>query len=104
MSQGAFVGMMIGILGGIVGLVIVVAVIIGVIVAVGSALGSTVGIGIGVFDKISKSFASLTRNNFSDLLYSPTAIIRLPTNINKSILPGTSNVIASEEVVKRKYF
>ncbi len=59
--------------------------------------GVTVGIGIGLLGRISKSLASSTTSSLVDLLYVPTAKIRLPISESRSIVDGTSSVITSED-------
>lgn len=73
----------------------------GVGVRVGDGEGGEVGIGIGLLGRSSRSFASATTRILDDLLYLPAAKILRPTKFFKSILLGTSKVIASEDEVIR---
>jgi hypothetical protein len=76
---------------------------IGAKLEVAAGVATMVGIGIGVLDKTSKSFTSATFKILVCLLYSPTANILLPIRVNRSKLFGTSKVIASDDVVIKKY-
>ena len=67
----------------------------------GVGVGSRVGMGFGLLGKSSVFLASETTRVRVDLLYFPAAKILLPTNPDKSILSGTSKLIASEDVVTR---
>lgn len=60
-----------------------------------------VGIGVGSSGRISRSSASLTSNVLVFSLYLPVAKILLPVNFCKSMLLGTSRLMASELEVRR---
>lgn len=68
---------------------------------VGDGVGGVVGMGIGFLGKTSRSDASATNRVREDLLYFPAAKILRPINSFRSILLGTSKVIASDEEVIR---
>ena len=68
---------------------------------VGRGVGGVVGIGMGFLGRSSRSDASATRRVLVDLLYEPAAKILRLIKFFKSILAGTSKVIASDEEIIR---
>lgn len=66
-----------------------------------SVEADTVGMGLGFLGRSSRSDASATKRVLVDLLYFPAAKILLLIKFFKSILAGTSKVIASDEEIIR---
>ena len=73
----------------------------GVSVCVGIIVGGVVGMGMGFLGRISRPEASATKRVLVDLLYLPAAKILRAIKSFRSILLGTSKVIASDEEVIR---
>ena len=73
--------------------------------SVGKEVGASVGMVVGTASvssgRISKFEASSTTNVLVFSLYFPVANILLSINFSKSIFSGTSNMIASDEIVTK---